>query len=171
MKHLWLFMCTGLLPLMAFASGTIPEVVQQRFDDLYPGVETPYWEHSNEQHYVAIFPTPEGLRKAFFNRQGQWLETRLRLPLSQLPSGVRQFIAAHYQDAQLTFTGQVYQEGRFWYRVESELPDRVVLKELDPSGQLLSESVITFSTNNQGTVAVPVIQPLPNKTLFPLKIQ
>ncbi|MCB0634975.1 MAG: PepSY-like domain-containing protein [Lewinella sp.] len=168
MKHLMLYLCLGLLPLTAMASDTVPEAVQQGFRDLYPNVETPHWELRHDQQYVATFPSPEGLRKAFFNEQGHWLETRLRLPIEELPTGVRQFIRQYYPDAHITFTGQIYQKDGFRYRVESELPDRVVLKDLDPTGQLINESVITFSTTERGPVATPVIQPLPGKRQLPL---
>lgn len=136
---------------VALAFSSIPEAVQNSFSNMYPAVKSPFWEIRPEG-IVATFRDEEGLKKAFFSEAGEWMETRIRLGLDQLPHGVQLFIKNNYRDAEISFCGKVNTPQGVRYRVESELPDRVLLKNLDAEGQLIDEHAILFST----AVAVPV---------------
>ena len=130
---------------ITLAADTIPKAVLHTFTQLYPDIEAPFWEHRHDG-VVAIFNDEEGMKKAFFREDGAWMETRIRIARSELPTGVQRFIREHYHEAEISFYGKVYTANGTWYRVESELPGKVVLKNLDDQGMLMDEQVISFST-------------------------
>lgn len=143
-----LMLCLTLLMAAQFhllAATEIPKVVQDAFARLYPHITSLDWEHRPEG-IVATFVDEEGLKKAFFNADGYWIETRNRMAQNQLPAPIQTFIQNHYQDASISFAGRVYNPNGVWYRVESELSDRVVLKTLNTDGTLIEERTIWFST-------------------------
>lgn len=138
--------CVLSLPF-AIANNTVPEAALKVFQQLFPKIESPFWENRQEA-VVATFRDDEGLKKVFFTPEGQWQETRLRVYLSELPRGVRSFIDAHYQEAEITYLGLVQATGSVHYRVESEFADRIVLKKLDKQGILLEEEIIWLSLSD-----------------------
>ena len=143
-----LILCLTLLVTVQFnllAATEVPKVVQDAFARLYPQITTLDWEHRPEG-IVATFVDEEGLKKAFFNADGHWLETRNRMATDQLPAPIQAFIQRNYQGASISFAGRVYNPNGVWYRVESELSDRVVLKNLNTDGALIEERTIWFST-------------------------
>lgn len=133
----------------ASAFSSIPEAVQNSFSKMYPAVKSPFWEIRPEG-LVATFRDEEGLKKAFFSEAGEWLETRVRLGLDQMPEGVQDFIKNNYRDAEISFCGKVYTPQGIRYRVESELPDRILLKNLNTEGKLIDEHAILLSTAASG---------------------
>lgn len=144
-----LMLCLTLLIAVQFnllATAEVPKVVQDAFTRLYPQINTMNWEHRPEG-MVATFVDEEGLKKAFFNAEGHWIETRIRMATDQLPTPVQKFIQNNYRGASISFAGRVYNPNGVWYRVESELSDRVVLKNLDTDGTLIEERTIWFSTS------------------------
>ena len=154
----------------AFANSYIPEAVQQKFAQLYPEIEAPFWEKRHDG-IVAIFQDEEGLKKAFFQEDGQWMETRIRMGREQLPAAVNTFIRENYQEAEISFCGKVYTESGAWYRIESELPNKIVLKTLDGNGVLLKEQSILLSTANapSSSLAPVPTELLPQKPIQLLK--
>lgn len=125
-----------------------PQPVKERFAALYASYSGLEWGKQND-HWVGIFKDTEGLKKAFFETDGAWLETRLFLEIEELPEGVRQFVKSNYQEAEITFCGKVYDKMGEWYRVESEFANKVVLKTIDVTGRLLEEQVISYSVSNE----------------------
>ena len=125
----------------AFANGPVPKVVINSFIQLYPQIECPVWENGQDG-IVATFLDIDGIKKAFFEENGRWLETRIQIQKDQLPEEIDQFLQKNYGEANIIFCGKVYSADGEWYRVESELPDRVVLKNLDEEGQLIEEESI-----------------------------
>ena len=154
-------MKNSILALLLWAAATsatsandnIPAAVRESFAQLYPEIEAPFWEERHDG-IVAFFQDEEGLKKAFFQEDGSWIETRIRLGRGELPEGVNNFIRENYREAEISFCGKVYTESGAWYRVESELPDRIVLKTLDEEGTLIEERAILLSVG---------IQPAPAK--------
>ena len=148
----------------------VPPPVQERFNLEYPEIEDIFWEQRENQH-VAIFTDSEGLKKAFFEADGTWAETRLRVDLDELPPAIKTHLNEHYEDAQVTFCGKVYDEDGVWYRVESEFLNRVTLKTLDQNGYLISAESIPFSLNTliKSEVLNETIEitPLSSKTTVP----
>ncbi len=126
---------------------SVPELVKKAFRKDFPDIENVYWEQRAEEAFVATFRDEEGLKKVFYTSSGNWIETRIRLSLNDLPGGVRRFIQEHYQDAEITFAGRVLRPNELLYRIESELPDSVIVKLLSEAGLLLKEERITFSTD------------------------
>lgn len=168
MKNLLVSICLLLFSAPSImANGPIPESVQKTFIQLYPEIESPFWENRHDG-IVATFLDNEGLKKAFFQPDGQWVETRIRMSIGQLPAGVSRFIRKNYVDAEITFCGKVYTPKGIWYRVESELPGKVVLKTLDESGALIEEQAILFSTAPAPAAeGKPALAPLPKKQMAP----
>ena len=168
MKKLSLILLTGLaFSVVALAINQIPTAVQQRFAQLYPEAEAPFWEMRSDG-IVAIFQDEEGLKKAFFQEDGRWVETRIRMGRGQLPSGVNNFIRENYQEADISFCGKVYTESGAWYRIESELPDRIVLKTLTGEGVLIESRSIYLSL---GVEPAPVLKAAPTELLPRKQIQ
>jgi hypothetical protein len=150
-----LMLCLTLLVAVQFnllAATEVPKVVQDAFARLYPQITALDWEHRPEG-IVATFVDEEGLKKAFFNVEGYWIETRNRMATNQLPAPVQKFIQNNYSGASISFAGRVYDPNGVWYRVESELSDRVVLKTLNTDGTLIEERTIWFSTS------LPLLKP------------
>ena len=126
------------------ANPAVPSEVQQSFTQLYPTIETPFWEPRYDG-LVAIFRDDEGWKKAFFKMDGEWIETRVRLKQHQLPAPIRSYIEANCAEAMVTFCGKVYTASSHWYRIEAEWPDRIYLANLDEQGQLLSKDSVKLS--------------------------
>ena len=168
MKKIRLVLFIALASSMAaLANDHIPAAVQQRFAQLYPEIKAPFWEERHDG-IVAIFQDEEGLKKAFFQEDGRWVETRIRMGRGQLPSGVNKFMMENYREAEISFCGKVYTESGNWYRIESELPDRIVLKTLTEGGVLIEESSIFFSLGNE---PAPVLKAAPMELLPRKQIQ
>ena len=89
----------------------------------------------------------------------------------QLPAAVNTFIRENYQEAEISFCGKVYTESGAWYRIESELPNKIVLKTLDGNGVLLKEQSILLSTANapSSSLAPVPTELLPQKPIQLLK--
>ncbi len=143
MKNVLLIILLLTAPLLAFAQPQIPNPVLLAFEELHPTIEDPLWE-KREGALVATFNDGDGLKKVFFSQDGQWQETRLRIGRASLPEGVDNFINRHYAQADVTFLAKVFRGSDLVYRVESELPGAVVVKELDEHGNLLREDRIRF---------------------------
>jgi hypothetical protein len=126
------------------ANPTVPNEVQQAFTQLYPNVETPFWEPRYDG-LVAIFRDEEGWKKAFFKMDGEWIETRVRLKQHQLPAPIRSYIEANCAEAAVTFCGKAYTASSHWYRIEAEWPDRIYMTNLDEQGQMLSKDSVKLS--------------------------
>lgn len=130
-------------PRLSLAQPEVPTSVLLTFDELHPTAEDPLWEQ-REEIFIAAFNDREGFKKVFFTEQGQWLETRQRISRGALPQGVATFIRQHYAKADITFLAKVLRARALLYRVESELPGEIVVKELDSRGNLLLEKRINF---------------------------
>lgn len=126
------------------AQDNIPTTVLAAFHELAPEVKSPFWEF-REGAFVAMFSHEKGLKKVFFNQDGQWLETRTRLMAPALPKGVKQFVEQLYTTALITYIGEVEQPARTVYRVETESIDTVSIKLLSEGGELLEENQIELS--------------------------
>lgn len=134
-----MFFAIGLM-----AQNNTPTLVLNAFSEREPEVANPFWEYREGAH-VAMYAHEDGLKKVFFDKEGQWLETRTRQVQDALPKGVKKFIDEHYAAADITYVGEVEQPSRTIYRVESELLSYVVIKLLNKKGDLLQENRIDWS--------------------------
>lgn len=140
----------GLLLCLMISLGTVqaqsnpPIAVVEAFNKLEPEVKNPFWEF-REGAIVAMFSHEEGLKKVFFNQEGEWLETRTRLMAPALPKGVKAFVQKLYATTLITYIGKVEQPSQVLYRVETESDDVVSIRLLNESGQLLEEDRIELS--------------------------
>ncbi|MEZ5043508.1 MAG: PepSY-like domain-containing protein [Saprospiraceae bacterium] len=144
MKNFSFLLMCSFFSLGLFGQKNTPSAVLEAFQKLEPKVQTPIWEY-REGAFVAMFSHVDGLKKVFFNEEGEWLETRTRIAYESLPSGVKRFIDDHYAAANITYIGKVDQHDSTFYRVESELLSSVVIKLLDEQGILLKENRIDWS--------------------------
>ncbi len=165
MRNTILFLSIWVIGSPSFAQESIPPEVQSALYDFHPTAEDVFWEH-REGAMVANFFTSGDLTKVFFDEEANWLETRARTSIHEMPKAVAAFIHQHYRNAEISYTGVVsWPDGRKAYRVESELPSEVVVKILSESGKLLDEKRITFQPIETTGSA---LQPLPTKEETPL---
>ena len=138
-----LLLMSLLASFSLFGQNNTPGLVLEAFSEREPEVLNPHWEY-REGAFVAMYPHIDGLKKVFFNEEGEWLETRTRLAQESLPVGVKQFINERYAEADITYVGKVDQLERTLYRVESELNTSVVIKLLNEQGVLVDENKIDW---------------------------
>ncbi len=141
MKYLSFVFLTIFLLNASFAQRTVPEAARGAFGQLYSSIENPFWEY-REGANVAMFSDENGLKKVFFDNNGEWLETRTRMKPTDLPSDVFNYLDIHYQDADVTYAGKVNRPDGTFYRVESELPGVIVVKLLNEQGNLVEQENI-----------------------------
>lgn len=156
-----------MLTMWVFNGTNVPEQVRSAFAKEFPNTENVHWEQRND-NFVATFQSEEGLKKVFYQASGAWLETRTRLSLSELPKEVYQFINSNYHDADVTFAGKVERPDGLVFRIESELPDAVIVKLLNENGVVLEEEKITYSTGMQLPKQEKMIVPKTYRELPPL---
>jgi hypothetical protein len=145
----------------------IPTPVETAFSESFPHIEAPFWE-KREGAFSAMFADEEGLKKAFFNESGDWLETRIRQDREALPLGVQKFIDDHYQDAYISYMGVVETPDGLHYRVESELSSQIVIKLLTEAGELQEEKRIALSTVDGPKI---IAAPLMNGAIRPIPVE
>lgn len=152
------------------ANNGVPLIVRTSFTALYPSIKAPFWEVKNDQ-VVALFNDQEGMKKVFFQKNGDWMETRHRLSVAQLPTALKDFVEENYATAEITFAGKITSETGSWYRIESEFEDRIVLKDLEASGVLISQEEINFSFQNIVPSRLPNMFPklLPIRLIHPIQ--
>ncbi len=146
-------MKTTLISIVCFfafqavlANDVAPKAVQQKFSEMYPDARLISWGALPEG-LVATFRDREGLKKAFYKETGEWLETRVRVGLVQLPEALSAAFLTHYQDGAISSIHKVHAPQYVRYQVEIELPDRILLDVYDSEGRLLEKSTILFSAN------------------------
>ena len=145
--------CLLAIPHLTAQGVTPPMAVQIAFQDQHPEVDRPFWE-IREGAMVALFKDENQLVKAFFERNGEWRETRERTPLTLLPEAVQYFVRTHFEHADITYVGVVTAPlQRPLYRIESEVQDAVVIKLLNEEGLLVRQERIDFDTSQP----IPVI--------------
>jgi len=144
MKYTMSLLMGLFFSLGVMAQNTTPVMVLNAFSERAPEVMNPFWEY-REGAFVAMYAHEDGLKKVFFDKDGEWLETRTRQVQDALPKGVKNFINEHYAAANITYIGEVEQPSRTIYRVESELLTYVVIKLLSKEGDILQENRIDWS--------------------------
>ncbi len=122
----------------------VPAVVKAAFKEDYPLAEASLWEQTKEG-CIATFRDEEGLKKAIYTQEGQWMETRITIILRDIPSDVLKSIRKVTGVVRMTYVGKVQSpEGKF-YRIEAETAEAVIVRIFDENGELLSEETFTFS--------------------------
>ena len=163
MRTILLIICMfSIQPILtAEGLGEIPQSVKDAFAEQYPGITDPLWEKRPEG-MVATFRDLQGLKKVFFSEAGNWLETRHKLHVDELPLGVIDFIDTHNgEGGVISFAGRVSSPQGTMYRIESEFPQEVVIKILDASGMLLEKQRVSFSTGLSPDGRLLEVTPLP----------
>ena len=127
-----------------FAQIQVPEKAEAHLNSVYDNPSNVHWEY-REGGISAMLKVDEQLVKVFYEKDGQWRETRLSVAAEGVPLGVQQFIADNYQNGLITYAGLVKTPTEFYYRIESEYTEGVVIKLLTPGGQLVQEEWITYS--------------------------
>ena len=157
MKYLFLVLASLFFLNTNHAQQTVPTAVEDAFTQLYASVENPFWEYREGAH-VAMFSEGDALKKVFFDSYGQWIETRTRMELTDLPMQVARFVDQHYGNAEVTYAGKVDRPYGIFYRVESELPTAIIVKVLNEEGNIIEQRNIDLTN----TKPVKVISyPLP----------
>jgi len=147
--------------LVAQSQLIVPSVVLAAHQTKYPNQEAPFWE-LREGALVAMFQTEGLLLKSFYEPNGEWRESRIREPLAELPAEVQAYVAENFANANITYAGRVEKNNQTLYRIESELPNGVVVKLLNEKGELIQEERIKFSLHGAEEVA-PLLPFTPEK--------
>jgi hypothetical protein len=135
--------------LVGQAQLNIPSAVLAAHQAKYPNQEPAFWE-LREGAMVAMFQTEGLLYKSFYEPNGEWRESRIRETLTGLPTEVQTYVAENFANANITYAGRVEKNNQTLYRIESELPNGVVIKLLNEKGQLIQEERIKFSLRTIG---------------------
>ncbi len=145
MKKLFLSILPAFFTMSLLASEPVPLVVKSAFEMMHPATSVLLWEY-REEAWVATFQDRRGLTKVFLETDGQWIETRIRTSIHSMPGAVLDFIRSSYGQADITYVGQVIRPGMdAVYRVESELPGEILIKEISSEGWLQKEHRIALS--------------------------
>ena len=171
MKNSLIVLSLSLFVLSSIsASNGVPPIVKTSFTSLYPSIKAPFWEVKNDK-VIALFTDQEGLKKVYFEKNGEWMKTRHRLSVVQLPDALKDFVEENYASADITFAGKITSENGSWYRIESEFEDRIVLKDLEANGVLISQEEINFSFQNIVPSRLPNMFPklLPIRLIHPIQ--
>ena len=144
-KSLQFILCTVFALGFFNASANIPELVKRQFAELYPGAKDTHWEALPEG-YIASFQSSTGPKKAYFDEQGHWKESSLRLGTERMPAGVVRRLQVHHTRASEISYGVGYNRVREWYWAESVYPDRLIIQRFDESGSIQQQQTIHFST-------------------------
>jgi len=147
MKKLLLILSLGTFATLLPAREPVPLVVKSAFEMMHPATSVLLWEY-REEAWVATFRDRRGLTKVFLQADGKWLETRIRTSIHSMPGAVLEFIRGSYGQADITYAGRVIRPGMdAVYRVESELPGEILIKEISSDGWLRKEHRIALSAN------------------------
>lgn len=134
MKYSLVF--TLLLGMSFNLYSNVPVMVSNQFSNQYPETNDPVWEkHMNR--YVALFQDQQGLKKAYFDLEGKWIETRVFLTGPDLPESILQFLSEKDYLMLVHMVNLVYNEHDTWYRVEFESQQGTRLRFFDKDGHLV----------------------------------
>ena len=141
---LFLLILLGSLASPVLAQIEVPEAAQYHLAKHYPEAQAPHWEY-REGGLSAMFTVQHQLIKVFYEKSGQWRETRTRLSPTYIPQEVLVYMQTHFQNAFITYAGLVVSPSQRYYRIEAEYPDSVVIKLLTPKGDVMEEQRFTYS--------------------------
>ncbi len=166
MRKITFIVLFSLIGFFTYAQDEIPQNIKNTFTSMYGNADDLFWAFQ-EGAYVANFQAEKGLAMVYIHPYGDWLETRLRLPLQKLPRKVRDYVYENYQTAEVTFSGEVIQAHQTIYRVEYELPSAIVVKLLNEEGELLKERRIEFGVLDNSHLNLKPLPVKKSKTVLP----
>lgn len=141
-------MKTLLLFISLWASlhqAEIPTVVIDAFRRDYPETTPTLWEQGREG-YLVTFKQEDGLKKAVYTPSGEWIETRTRIMMRDIPTDVLRRIRQETGSEHITHIATVQCPAGIRYRIESEPAHAVIIRIFANTGELLSEDTYEFST-------------------------
>ncbi len=136
----------GLFFSTTVLTAGVPEAVKAAFQKDYPAAEVFLWEQ-NKEGCIATFRDEEGLKKAIYTDQGQWVETRTRIITRDIPTDVMRNIRKTTGVVRMTYIGRVMTPNGKFYRIESETAEEVVVMIFDENGELTSQETFAFSVS------------------------
>ncbi len=99
MKKLAIMIAAGLITSCAFAQKIqdkdVPTPVMATFKKDYPTIKEVKWEKEGDK-YEASFDLNKIDNSVLFNASGSVVETEVEIELSQLPTGVLEYVKTHY---------------------------------------------------------------------------
>ena len=126
----------------------VPTTVQTQFAELYGENITPYWENVDNK-FVAIFQEKEGLKRAYFEVGGRWIETKLFLPQDELPDGIQTLLLNDMPDGKVLFCGKVYNHHGIWYQFDLKYSGKIVSKMVSVYGELLERQTTSYEISTE----------------------
>lgn len=127
-------------------AGDVPAAVKAAFRNDYPHADVSLWEQTKEG-CIATFRDEEGLKNAIYTQEGEWVETRIRIILRDIPYDVQKAIRKVTGVTRVTYIGKVQRPDGKFYRIESESAEAVTLRLFDENGEMISEEAFYFSTS------------------------
>ncbi len=83
-------------PSSAKAQDDVPEVVVNRFLELYPAAEAVDWNIDRNNSFEAHFQVKGNKARADFEPNGTWIETEESIKWDELPEAVQRAIKSEY---------------------------------------------------------------------------
>lgn len=139
MKKLAIMIAAGLLTSNSFAQKMqdkdVPAAVNTTFKKNYPAIKDVKWEKEGDK-YEASFDLNKIDNSVLFDAEGNIIETEVEIEVNQLPTGVLEYVKAHYaglkvkEGAKITDT-----KGAVTYEAEIKGMDLL----FDSSGKFIKE--------------------------------
>lgn len=96
----------------------VPEKVKTSFRYYHHDNKHVYWEKENG-HYEANFKQNNISISQLFDKEGKLLETETNMPLTELPTPIKDFIHKTYKNAKIKEAAKIlYPDGRLNYEAE-----------------------------------------------------
>lgn len=90
------FAFSGVTFAQKISEAKIPTAVLTTFKTKFPAADKVAWEMENNSEYEADFTIDGKKKSATFLKSGQWKQTEVEIPLSELPKAVTEAIAANF---------------------------------------------------------------------------